>query len=270
MVSYTIADLEYLMARLRDPETGCPWDLKQTAVTVVPHTLEEVYELVDAIEEGDNSQIQQELGDVLFQVIFYSQLASEQGHFNFANVVNDIVAKLLRRHPHVFPSGQLDSRRHSEAPNDEAIKARWEEIKQGERQQKSQFSVLDDVPQALPALTRAMKLQKRASQIGFDWSELTKVVAALRDELDELEDAISEGEASDIADEMGDVLFSAVNLSRHLGLDPETTTRNACRKFERRFRFVEQRCEEMGISWDKESSDPQLDLFWNEAKAAGL
>ena len=269
-MSYTIDDLLYLMARLRDPETGCPWDLKQTSLTVIPHTLEEVYELVDAIELGDTPQIQQELGDVLFQVIFYSQLASEQGHFNFANVVNDIVAKLLRRHPHVFPAGTLDSRRDSQAPNDEAIKARWEEIKQGERQQKSQFSVLDDVPQALPALTRAMKLQKRASQIGFDWSELAKVITALRDELDELEEAIAEGEKANIADEMGDVLFSAVNLSRHLGLDAETTTRNACRKFERRFRFVERRCKEMDISGDDGTAEPQLDLFWNEAKAAGL
>ena len=269
-MSYTIADLQYLMARLRDPLTGCPWDLKQTPITVVPHTLEEVYELVDAIEQGDSAQVQQELGDVLFQVIFYSQLASEQGSFDFSNVVNDIVEKLLRRHPHVFPDGSLTSRRTTVAPDDSAIKARWEEIKQDERQQKSQHSVLDDVPQALPALTRAMKLQKRASQSGFDWRELSHVVTALRDELEELEEAIALGEAAAIADEMGDVLFSAVNLSRHLGLDAETETRNASKKFERRFRFVEQRCREMGVSGESGAADLQLDLFWNEAKAAGL
>lgn len=269
-MSYTIADLQYLMVRLRDPEAGCPWDLKQTPMTVIPHTLEEVYELVDAIEQGDTPQIQQELGDVLFQVIFYSQLASEQDHFNFSNVVNDIVAKLLRRHPHVFPDGTLSSRRSTSAPDDGAIKARWEDIKHSERKQKSQHSVLDDVPQALPALTRAMKLQKRAAQIGFDWRELANVVAALREELDELEEAIAIGESPAIADEMGDVLFSAVNLSRHLGLDAETTTRNACRKFERRFRFVEQRCIEMGVAGEDGAADPQLDLFWTEAKAAGL
>ncbi|MEX1666213.1 nucleoside triphosphate pyrophosphohydrolase [Zhongshania arctica] len=269
-MSYTIADLQYLMARLRDPEAGCPWDLKQTPMTVIPHTLEEVYELVDAIEQGDTPQIQQELGDVLFQVIFYSQLAAEQDQFDFSNVVNDIVAKLLRRHPHVFPEGTLQSRRSTGAPDDEAIKARWEEIKQSERTQKSQHSALDDVPQALPALTRATKLQKRAAQAGFDWRELTSVITALREELDELEEAIAIGEPPAIADEMGDVLFSAVNLSRHLDLDAEATTRAACRKFERRFRFVEQRCIEMGVSGANGAADPQLELFWTEAKAAGL
>ena len=269
-MSYTIEDLQYLMTRLRDPETGCPWDLKQTSLSVIPHTLEEVYELVDAIEQGDSSQIQQELGDVLFQIIFYSQLASEQAQFDFSNVVNDIVEKLLRRHPHVFPAGTLESRRESEAPDDAAIKARWEEIKQGERLQKSQPSVLDDVPQALPALTRASKLQKRAAQIGFDWRELSQVVTALREELEELEEAIAIGEPAAIADEMGDILFSAVNLSRHLGLDAETVTRHACRKFEGRFRFVENRCKELGISGESGAVDPQLALFWTEAKAAGL
>jgi ATP diphosphatase len=269
-MAYTIVDLQYLMARLRDPEAGCPWDLKQTSMTVIPHTLEEVYELVDAIERSDTPQIRQELGDVLFQVIFYSQLASEQDHFDFSNVVNDIVAKLLRRHPHVFPEGTLQSRRSATAPNDEAIKARWEEIKQSERKQKSQHSVLDDVPEALPALIRATKLQKRAAQTGFDWVELASVVTALREELGELEEAIAIGEQAAIADEMGDVLFSAVNLSRHLGLDAEATTRAACRKFERRFRFVERRCIETGVTGAGAAANPQLDLFWTEAKAAGL
>ncbi|MDF1690987.1 MAG: nucleoside triphosphate pyrophosphohydrolase [Zhongshania sp.] len=269
-MSYTIADLQYLMSRLRDPETGCPWDLKQTFSSVVPHTLEEVYELVDAIEQGDSEQIRQELGDVLFQVIFYSQLATEAADFSFADVVNDIVEKLLRRHPHVFPDGQLTSVRNADAPADAAINARWEEIKQQEREQKSQLSAMDDVPQALPALTRAAKLQKRASQEGFDWTELRDVVAALRAEIDELDAAIALADPADIADEMGDVLFSAINVARHLKLDAEAVTRGACRKFERRYRFVEQRCRETGHIAVKGQENSQLELFWQEAKATGL
>ena len=267
---YSIADLQYLMARLRNPETGCPWDLKQTFTSVVPHTLEEVYELVDAIEQGDSEQIRQELGDVLFQIIFYSQLASESGEFAFIDVVHDIVEKLLRRHPHVFPSGELSSERQLNAPDDEAIKARWEEIKQQEREQKSQLSAMDDVPQALPALVRAAKLQKRAAQQGFDWLEVQQVLAALRAEIDELDEAISLADTQHIADEMGDVLFSAVNMARHLKLDAEEVTRGACRKFERRFRFVEKRCNETGFVSGKGQANSQMELFWNEAKAAGL
>jgi ATP diphosphatase len=267
---YTIADLQYLMARLRDPETGCPWDLKQTMRSVLPHTLEEVYELVDAIEQGDSDQVRQELGDVLFQVIFYSQLAAEEGDFSFTEVCHDIVAKLLRRHPHVFPSGELHSVRDQGAPEELAIKARWEDIKQQERNQKALHSVLDDVPMALPALTRAVKLQKRARQIGFDWADLAAVVASLRDEIVELEKAIASGSEAQVEDEMGDVLFSAINVARHLDLDPETVTRGAAQKFERRFRYVEKRCREQGIKGAKDAADPQLDLFWSQAKAAGL
>ena len=269
-MAYSIGDLQYLMARLRDPETGCPWDLKQTFQSVVPHTLEESYELVDAIEQGDTEQIRQELGDVLFQVIFYSQLASESAQFSFTEVVHDIVEKLLRRHPHVFPSGELDSKRQLDAPDDEAIKTRWEEIKQQERGQKSQLSAMDDVPQALPALTRAAKLQKRAAQQGFDWQELKQVLAAFRAEIDELDEAIELADPLKTADEMGDVLFSAVNVARHLKLDAETVMRSACRKFERRFRFVEQRCQETGVVAGKGQQNSQMELFWNEAKAAGL
>ncbi len=269
-MTYSIADLQYLMARLRDPDTGCPWDLKQTFSSVVPYTLEEVYELVDAIEQGDQEQIRQELGDVLFQVIFYSQLADESEQFSFSDVVSDIVAKLLRRHPHVFPSGELNSQRSLDAPADEAIKARWEEIKQQEREQKAQHSAMDDVPRALPALTRATKLQKRAAQQGFDWLELKQVIGAFRAEIDELEEAIAMADSRAVADEMGDVLFSAVNVARHLNLDAEAVTRGACDKFERRFRFVEQRCQESGVFAGKGELNSQMELFWNEAKAAGL
>jgi ATP diphosphatase len=269
-LAYTINDLQYLMARLRNPDTGCPWDLKQTFKSVVPHTLEEVYELVDAIEQGDSDQIRQELGDVLFQIIFYSQLAAETAQFSFAEVVDGIVAKLLRRHPHVFPSGELNSERKIDAPDDEAIKARWEEIKQQERGQKSQNSAMDDVPMAMPGLMRASKLQKRAAQRGFDWQELQQVISAFRAEIDELEEAIASTDPKQIADEMGDVLFSAVNVARHLNLDAEAATRSACAKFERRFRFVEQRCKETGVIAAKGQHNSQMELFWNEAKAAGL
>lgn len=269
-MSYALADLLYLMARLRHPETGCPWDLKQDFASIVPHTLEEVYELVDAIEEGDLEQLRQELGDVLFQVVFYSRLAEEQGAFTFADVAHEITAKLLRRHPHVFPEGTLASRRGSEAPSDAGIKQRWEEIKQDERAAKSQHSLMDDIPVALPALTRAAKLQKRARGIGFDWPDTAAVLAAFKDEIGELEEAMAGGNREALADEMGDVLFSAINVCRHLGLDPETVTRGAGRKFERRFRFVEQRIQETGVETGKDGVYSQLDLFWNQAKAAGL
>lgn len=267
---YDISDLQTLMARLRDPVDGCPWDLKQSFRSIVPHTLEEVYELVDAIEQDDLPQVRQELGDVLFQLIFYSQLATEQGNFDFSQVVHDITAKLLRRHPHVFPEGTLNSRRDGQAPQDDAIKARWEAIKSEERREKAQHSLMDDIPAALPALTRSAKLQKRARQFGFDWQDISGVVAALHDELEELEEARQSGDKAKIADEMGDVLFSAVNLCRHLSLDPEAVLRDAGRKFERRFRYVEARALEQGVASNSDEVNPQLDLFWTEAKRQGL
>lgn len=270
MARYTLEDLLTLMARLRDPDTGCPWDLKQNFASIVPHTLEEVYELADAIEADDSAQIRQELGDVLFQVVFYSQLARERGLFGFADVVNDITAKLLRRHPHVFPDGTLDSVRGESPPEEAQIKLRWEEIKQQERQGKSQNSVLDDVPLALPALSRAAKLQKRARNLGFDWPDVDAVMAGFKEEITELTEAMASGDRDAIADELGDVIFSAVNISRHLGLDPEAVTRAAGKKFERRFRHVEARCQEEGVNTGTEGATAQLELFWNEAKAQGL
>lgn len=270
MARYALDDLLYLMSRLRDPQTGCPWDLQQSFASIVPHTLEEVYELADAIEADDMTQIRQELGDVLFQVVFYSQLGNEQGRFTFADVVNDITAKLLRRHSHVFPEGTLDSVRGVAAPEEAQIKLRWEEIKQQEREGRAQSSVLDDIPLALPALSRAAKLQKRARNIGFDWPDIEAVWRAFNDEIIELAEAMADGDPDAIADEMGDVIFSAVNVSRHLGLDPEAVARAAGKKFERRFRHVEARCREQGLDTDKGDVSGQLDLFWREAKARGL
>lgn len=268
-MAYTIDDLLQVMARLRDPQSGCPWDLKQDFKSIAPHTLEETYELIDAIEQGDVEQIPQELGDVLFQVVFYSQLGREQQRFDFAEVVQGITEKLLRRHPHVFPEGVLHSRRDGEAPSDSQIWAKWEQIKQQERSSKSQHSLMDDIPRAMPATNRAAKMQKRASQIGFDWEAVPAVIDALRAELDELEAELATGNRDALADEMGDVLFSAVNLCRHLKLDAESVLRGAGNKFERRFRFVEKKAREQGLVLG-ERYNPELDVFWTEAKQAGL
>ncbi len=265
---YSLDDLRLLMARLRDPQDGCPWDLKQDFRSVVPHTLEEVYELVDAIESGDSEQIRQEMGDVLFQLIFYSQLAEEQGDFSFADVVDGITRKLLRRHPHVFPDGSLSSRRGSAAPDDAQIKRRWEEIKAEERRGREQSSAMDDIPVALPATLRAAKLQKRASQLGFDWDNVNAVVVALHDELDELAQAMRAGDPLQVADELGDVMFSVVNLSRHLKLDAEAVLRGAGQKFERRFRFVEAQAAEHGGAASLPAE--RLEQFWRDAKRQGL
>ena len=187
---YQLDDLLYLMARLRDPQYGCPWDLAQDYASIVPHTLEEAYEVADAIERGDFAHLPGELGDLLFQVVYYSQLGQEEGRFDFAAVVDGIVRKLVRRHPHVFPDGDLYGAKDLPRLDDAAIRRRWEEIKAEERAEKAeapaQLSLLDDVPVALPALSRAAKLQKRAAAVGFDWPEPLAVVDKVREELDEV------------------------------------------------------------------------------------
>lgn len=267
-MTYALDDLLHLMARLRDPQFGCPWDVKQDYASIVKHTLEEAYEVADAIEQGDLVQLQGELGDLLFQVVYYSQLAREDGRFDFADVVDSITRKLIRRHPHVFPTGDLyapvDAPRLSEAQ----VKARWEQIKAEERAEKStpeQLSLLDDVPAALPALSRAAKLQKRAATVGFDWPEALPVVDKVREELDEVLQAMAEGDALALEDEVGDLLFAAVNLARHLKLDPENALRGANRKFERRFRFIEQALRDASRPIEACSLD-ELDALWGEAK----
>ncbi|MDP6199112.1 MAG: nucleoside triphosphate pyrophosphohydrolase, partial [Porticoccaceae bacterium] len=174
--SYNIADLRYLMKRLRDPKTGCPWDLKQTYQTIASHSVEEVYEVVDAIERNNIEHLSEELGDLLFQIIFYSQLGEEEGQFDFDAVVSNITEKLLRRHPHVFPDGSLDSiRTDDQAASEKEIKRNWERIKQQERNERGERGILEDIPRALPALMRAAKLQKRAAGVGFDWTETVAV-----------------------------------------------------------------------------------------------
>ncbi|WP_137820607.1 nucleoside triphosphate pyrophosphohydrolase [Pseudomonas sp. 2FG] len=266
---YKLEDLLHLMARLRDPQYGCPWDLKQSYASIVPHTIEEAYEVADAIERGDFEHLPGELGDLLFQVVYYSQLAKEDGRFEFAAVVDGITRKLIRRHPHVFSDGDLYGAPDVARLEEAAVKQRWEELKAEERAQKAaapeQLSLLDDVPTALPALSRAVKLQKRAAQVGFDWPEALPVVDKVREELDEVLEAMSESDPQALAEEVGDLLFVVVNLARHLKVDPETALRSANGKFERRFRFIEQALRETRRPIENCSLE-ELDALWGEAK----
>jgi ATP diphosphatase len=266
---YQLDDLLHLMARLRDPQHGCPWDLKQSYASIVPYTLEEAYEVADAIERGDFDHLPGELGDLLFQVVYYSQLAREEGRFEFAHVVDGITRKLVRRHPHVFPDGDLYGAPDMAKLGEAAVKQRWEEIKAEERAEKAaapeQLSLLDDVPLALPSLNRAIKLQKRAAQVGFDWPEALPVVDKVREELDEVLEAMSENDPEAISEEIGDLLFVVCNLARHLKVDPETALRAANGKFERRFRFIEQALREAGRAM-QDCPLEELDALWGEAK----
>lgn len=269
MPAFTVEDLLYLMRRLRDPETGCPWDIQQSYRSITPSTIEEAYEVVDAIEQEDFEHLKEELGDLLFQVIFYSQLGYEDGYFDFADIVDALTAKLIRRHPHVFPEGTLSSKvvDMEAAVTDADIKGRWEALKAQERQEKGSVSVLDDVPLALPALSRAAKLQKRAAGVGFDWPAVSPVLEKIKEEIEELEHALAEADSDAISDELGDVLFSVVNLARHLKRDPERMLRAANQKFTRRFRFIEQNLAHTGRSIaavDQES----LEALWARAKEA--
>ncbi|MCY1291859.1 Nucleoside triphosphate pyrophosphohydrolase [compost metagenome] len=266
---YQLDDLLYLMARLRDPQHGCPWDLKQSYATIVPYTIEEAYEVADAIERGDFEHLPGELGDLLFQVVYYSQLAKEEGRFEFEAVVDGIVRKLVRRHPHVFVDGDLYGQPDAARLEEAAVKQRWEELKAEERAAKAaapeQLSLLDDVPAALPALSRSVKLQKRAAQVGFDWPEALPVLDKVREELDEVLEAMSENDPQALADEVGDLLFAVTNLARHLKVDPETALRAANGKFERRFRYIEQVLRERGVRPEACTLE-ELDSLWSEAK----
>ena len=266
---YQIDDLLHLMARLRDPQYGCPWDLKQTYATIVPYTLEEAYEVADAIERADFEHLPGELGDLLFQVVYYSQLAQEEGRFEFAAVVDGITRKLIRRHPHVFVDGDLYGAPDAPRLEEAAVKQRWEELKAEERAAKAavpeQLSLLDDVPQALPALSRAVKLQKRMAQVGFDWADALPVVDKVREELDEVLEAMSENDPQAISEEIGDLLFVVTNLARHLKVDPESALRAANAKVERRFRFIEQALREAQRPIENCTLD-ELDALWGEAK----
>ena len=264
---YTIDDLKYLMQRLRDPVDGCPWDLDQDFRSIVPSTIEEAYEVADAIEREDFDELASELGDLLFQVVFYARLAEEQRHFDLEEIVHVLVTKLVRRHPHVFPDGTLESRRGDlpETPDHAGIKASWERIKADERQRRGQHGVLDDVPLNLPALTRAQKLQKRAARVGFDWSDAAPVFDKLDEELAELRDALNSGEREEIEEEVGDLLFTCVNLARHLKLDAESALRRSQHKFVERFAYIEAALAGSGETPEQVSAD-RLEQLWQEAK----
>lgn len=264
--SYNIADLRYLMKRLRDPKTGCPWDLKQTYQTIASHSVEEVYEVVDAIERNNIEHLSEELGDLLFQIIFYSQLGEEEGQFDFDAVVSNITEKLLRRHPHVFPDGSLDSiRTDDQAASEKEIKRNWERIKQQERNERGERGILEDIPRALPALMRAAKLQKRAAGVGFDWTETIAVLEKLKEEITELETEIASANAQGIDDELGDVLFSCVNLARHLQVDPEKALARSNDKFKRRFDAMEAMASVDDFS---QLTVEEMETLWSKVKLA--
>ncbi|HEX4970319.1 MAG TPA: nucleoside triphosphate pyrophosphohydrolase [Steroidobacteraceae bacterium] len=253
----SITRLLGIMARLRDPQRGCPWDLEQTFRTIAPYTIEEAYEVADAIERDDLGSLRGELGDLLFQVVFHAQMASEQGAFAFDDVAAAICDKLERRHPHVFGDARIDSAA--------AQTIAWEEQKRQERE-RAGASVIDDVPLALPALTRANKLGKRAALVGFEWPDVAGALDKLDEELGELRKEVAEqaGEAA-LANELGDVLFCVVNVCRYLQIDPETALRGANAKFERRFGYVERRLREQGRS-SREATLEEMDRLWNEGK----
>lgn len=251
-----------IMARLRDPERGCPWDRQQTFRSIAPYTVEEAYEVADAIERNDLEALQEELGDLLLQVVYHARMAEEEGRFAFEDVAKDIADKLVSRHPHVF--GDADIRSAAQQTRD------WEARKAAERVERAQGGALDGVPAALPGLTRAEKLQKRAARVGFDWRELVPVFAKVREELMELEREVDAGMAEErLRDELGDLLFAVANLARKLEVDPEQALRGTNRKFERRFRHMERRLRERGLKPEDVSLE-EMDVYWNEAKHEGL
>jgi len=257
-----IDELLAVMVRLRDPDQGCPWDREQSFESLVPHTLEEAYEVADAVAGGSGEDLCEELGDLLFQVVFYARIAEEQGSFDFAAVVAAIVSKLIRRHPHVFADARIDNAAEQTLA--------WEQHKQRERQQKGEgaasVSILDGVALGLPALTRAVKLQRRAARVGFDWPDVDGVVAKVREELEEVCQELDAGaDPQRLQHEVGDLLLAASNLARQLNVDPETAVHSANRRFERRFHRIEALCRQQGRSPEQFSLE-QLEAFWCQAK----
>lgn len=252
-----IEKLLEVMRQLRDPETGCPWDVQQDFSTIAPYTIEEAYEVADAIARDDIGHLRDELGDLLFQVVFHARMAEEAGEFDFDDVAGVIAEKMIRRHPHVFG----DEKQRAAGKVDGS----WEEIKELERSDGDDASALAGVARALPALKRAQKLGKRASRVGFDWPDRQGVHTKIHEELDELEEAVGTRDARNIEEEFGDLLFAVVNLARHLDIDPEKALSGANIKFERRFREMEHEITESG----KEINDLSLDIMerhWRRAK----
>lgn len=253
-----IEDLLDIMARLRNPIGGCPWDLEQDFASIAPYTIEEAYEVADAIEQKNMKALREELGDLLLQVVFHSQMAREAGHFTFNDVVRGINEKMIARHPHVFGSESVATAK--------AQIENWEKVKDKERKDKGAESLLDGVALGLPALLRATKLQARAARVGFQWPDLPPVIAKVDEELSEVKAAITEGDKEHIEEELGDFLFAVVNLTRYLEADAESTLRGANGKFERRFRYIEEQLKAQGKDI-KTSTLAEMDALWNEAKS---
>jgi ATP diphosphatase len=264
--SRDIAALIDIMAALRTPGTGCPWDLEQSFATIAPYTIEEAYEVADAIGRGDFGDLREELGDLLLQVVFHARMAQEQGAFDFGSVVEAITEKLVRRHPHVFGDAR--------GLKVEAVNALWERIKAQEKAERAangkgaeHSGALAGVPVGLPALTRALKLQHKAGKVGFDWNDPRAVLAKIREEADEIEAALDVSGGDAIAGEVGDLLFAVVNLARHVDADPEAVLRATNRKFERRFAAIERALADVGKS-PREATLAEMDALWDAAKAA--
>jgi ATP diphosphatase len=261
-MSGDISRLIEIMAALRTPGTGCPWDLEQDFRSIAPYTVEEAYEVADAIERGDLDELKDELGDLLLQVVFHARMAQEQGAFAFPDVVAAICEKLIRRHPHVFAQ--------TDALTAEGVTAQWDEIKAAEKAAKAASapeSLLDGVPLALPALTRAVKLQRKASKVGFDWNNAAHVLGKIREETEEVAAELSDPaiDPQALEEEIGDLLFVVANLARHADVDPEQALRGANAKFERRFHHIERRLAEQGVTPDAASLD-DMEALWTEAK----
>ena len=266
--SRNVERLLEIMAALRDPRSGCPWDLQQTFRTIVPFTIEEAYEVADAVERDDPEDLKDELGDLLLQVVFHSRMAEEAGAFDFGAVVEGICRKLIRRHPHVFGAAR--------ELGQEEVKRLWDEIKQAEKaerqaEREDPRGLLAGVPAAMPALTRAVKLTREAAKVGFDWPDAAQVIAKVREEVDEVEAAIaaeaaSTGDRGHIEDELGDLLFAVANLARHLNLDPESALRGANAKFQRRFGFIETSLTQRGKPLE-EAGLAEMEALWAEAKS---
>ena len=255
------------MATLRTPDSGCPWDLEQSFATIAPYTIEEAYEVADAIMRGDLDDLRDELGDLLLQVVFHARMAEEQNAFAFGDVVEAISAKMIRRHPHVFADsdGRL-------TPSE--VKGAWDRIKAEEKAERASrrlgreaapASLLSGIKAGQPALTRSMELQRKASSVGFDWNDPRAVLAKIREEADEIEAALDRGDARELAEETGDLLFALVNLARHVGADPETALRGTNAKFERRFSYIERTLAAQGRSLE-DASLAEMDALWNAAK----
>lgn len=255
MSSSSIEQLIRIMARLRDPDSGCPWDIGQTFRSIASYTIEEAHEVAEAIERGDMEDLKDELGDLLFQVVFHARMAEEQGDFRFDDVADAIAEKLIRRHPHVFGEAEFDSV--------EAQTASWEQIKAEERAARGESdpSALAGVSRGLPALRRAVKLQKRAARVGFDWPDTAPVFAKLREEADELEQAMAQKDRDNMEEEVGDLLFVVANLARHLEIDPGAALRRSNRKFEDRFRAMEDLARERGLDFASLDLEQQDELY---------